>query len=34
MNELIFQIFGLNESLNYCEFFYEEIYFDFWLVQP
>ena len=34
LNELIFQICRLNDSLNYCGVYYEEIYFDFWLVQP
>ena len=33
LNELIFEICGLKDSLNYCGLGYEEIYFDFQLVQ-
>ena len=34
LNELIFQICQLRDSLNYCGVYYEEIYFDFRLVKP
>ena len=29
-NELKFEMFDLNDSLNYGGFYYEEIYFEFW----
>ena len=34
VNKLIFELCGLNDSLNYCGFYYEEICFDFWFVNP
>ena len=29
----MFQICGLNDALNYCGFYYEEIYLVFWLMK-
>ena len=33
-DELMIEMVGLNNSLNYCGFYYEEIYFKFWQIKP
>ena len=33
MNEIILELCELNNSLKYYEFYYEELFFYFWLVK-